>query len=437
MLGIASPATGAARIRNPGAPRPLRYVLDLRWDARTRTLAGTETIRLENTGRTGLPSVWIRLWPNGWRGHLHGEPGGCRAPREDISVLSGARIVRYAVRCSAVEVALERPLAPSSAATVVLRFAAHTPRVNDRFGLDAGTNLLGNVVPILAVRDADGWHLDPYTYVGDPGYSLVAAWRAHLVLPANLNAATTGVEISNRIVGERRVIEAATPHARDFALAIGRLRVRETTVNGIELRVFGSPIIPDAAMRHTLRHAREALETYERWYGRYGSSELDVVSGRLPYGGMEYPEIIFTTPDTATVTHEVAHQWWYSIVGDDQYRQPWLDESFASWNEEQFAPGTYNCDPAEPLRDAVGGLALGMSYYERHPAAYWAVIYRGGECALTRLEQDLGRNTFLGLLRTEARRFRYGVVTTRDFLALLKEVSPTEERSWARLVGLP
>jgi len=417
-------------------PQPLRYVLDLRWDDRTRTLAGTEAVRLENAGDAALSSVWLRLWPNGWRARRDAEAGGCRAPRESISVISGARIVGHAVDCSAVELALELPLAPSSATTVVLRFAARTPRADDRFGLDAGTNLLGNVVPILAVRDANGWHLDPYTLVGDPGYSLAAAWRARLVLPARLNAATTGVEVSNRIAGGRRVIEAATPLARDFALAIGRLRVREVTIDGTELRVFGSLLISDAVMRHTLRRAREALDTYGSWYGRYGSSELDVVAGRLPYGGMEYPEIIFTTPGTATVAHEVAHQWWYATVGNDQYRQPWLDESFASWSEEQLAPGSYDCDPAEPLRDAVGGLAQGMSYYEHHPAAYWAVIYRGGECALTRLEQDLGRDTFLGLLRTEVQRFRNGVVTTPGFLALLEEVSPEEELSWAELVGL-
>ena len=33
-----------------------------------------------------------------------------------------------------------------------------------------------------------------------------------------------------------------------------------------------------------------------------------------------------------TPVHEVSHQWFYSIVGDDQWSEPWLDESFAEFS---------------------------------------------------------------------------------------------------------
>ena len=48
---------------------------------------------------------------------------------------------------------------------------------------------------------------------------------------------------------------------------------------------------------------------------------------------MEYPTIIFTNPSRFTISHELSHQWWYGIVGDDQFHEPWLDESFATWSE--------------------------------------------------------------------------------------------------------
>lgn len=35
----------------------------------------------------------------------------------------------------------------------------------------------------------------------------------------------------------------------------------------------------------------------------------------------------------ATASHEVAHQWFYGLVGDDQARDPWLDEAFATYAE--------------------------------------------------------------------------------------------------------
>ena len=33
------------------------------------------------------------------------------------------------------------------------------------------------------------------------------------------------------------------------------------------------------------------------------------------------------------LVHEVAHMWFYGMVGNSQFRDPWLDEAFASWAE--------------------------------------------------------------------------------------------------------
>ena len=38
------------------------------------------------------------------------------------------------------------------------------------------------------------------------------------------------------------------------------------------------------------------------------------------------------------VAHEVAHQWWYSLVGNDQIDEPWLDEAFAQFTTALVLP---------------------------------------------------------------------------------------------------
>jgi Peptidase family M1 domain len=183
------------------------------------------------------------------------------------------------------------------------------------------------------------------------------------------------------------------------------------------------------------------LRTFNRWYGPYRSPTLDIVLTRLPYAGIEYPEIVFSDPDRATITHEVAHQWFYAIVGDNQYREPWLDESFASWSEEQLNRGEYGCNPAKPFGRFPYGLSRGLAYFNRHPGRYTDddytdVVYRGGSCALTVLERELGSKRFLALLRREVARYRYRVVDSRDFIALIAAVDPAVARSWARLTHL-
>ena len=44
------------------------------------------------------------------------------------------------------------------------------------------------------------------------------------------------------------------------------------------------------------------------------------------FGGMEYPGFVLDLVSTNALTHELGHQWWYGIVGDDEYNTPWLDE---------------------------------------------------------------------------------------------------------------
>ena len=34
------------------------------------------------------------------------------------------------------------------------------------------------------------------------------------------------------------------------------------------------------------------------------------------------------------VSHEVAHQWFFNTVGNDEYTEPWLDEGMAEFSED-------------------------------------------------------------------------------------------------------
>ncbi|MBA2505024.1 MAG: hypothetical protein H0V29_03665 [Thermoleophilaceae bacterium] len=426
-------ADAAAAEGSTGRPQPLSHDVDLHWAPSTRILTGTESIEFRNIGPGALPVIWLRLWPND---SIRGQADGCRRPRLRIRALEGAIVARYAVACSAVALELSRPLATGETATVKLGLTARAPRSESLFGRSAGVDLFGRVVPVMAVRDSHGWHLDPDTAVGDPAFSLAAAWRATIRMPAWLDAASTGAESSSALEGGERVVRASTPRARDFGFAIGRLRHRSATVDGVRVRVLFSSRTSAARARQALGHARDAVRAYSRWYGAYGSPELDLVITGLGESSQEVPEIVFTDPDRATVAHEVAHQWFYAIVGNDQFRSPWLDESFASWSEAQLVPGHYECDRADPLGRYRGWLGRSLAFFEDHPEAYVDVVYERGACALSVLARALGRRRFLALLATEVSRHRYGVIDTAGFLDLVKGADPAVAARWARLTGL-
>jgi hypothetical protein len=303
-------------------PDGARYELRLGWQPGARALAGTERIAFVNTGGAPLREVWLRAWPNAL--------GSCARPLVDLTALEGGRIVDWRQGCTAAAVRLPGPVRPGGRGEVLLRLRVTAPRRADRFGIWRDVAYLGNALPILAVADRSGWHLPPYTRRGESFFSLTASWDVEVRVPAGLAVAATGTQRERAAVGRDELrLRFVAPRARDFALVIGRLRTTSARAAGVELRAVHRPGTPLRRVRRALATARAALRDYERWFGPYGAPELDLVEGPV---GMEYPELVLAGDlGPVVVAHELAHQWWYGLVGDDQWTSPWLDEGFAEF----------------------------------------------------------------------------------------------------------
>ncbi|MDQ3643566.1 MAG: hypothetical protein M3450_19385, partial [Actinomycetota bacterium] len=80
-----------------------------------------------------------------------------------------------------------------------------------------------------------------------------------------------------------------------------------------------------------------SLEDFGRRFGAYPWPTFTFAITPELGGGIEYPGHVMQGPNTIGVTsHEVGHQWFYGLVGNDQGRDPWLDEGLASWAEARF-----------------------------------------------------------------------------------------------------
>jgi hypothetical protein len=409
----------AASATLPRGPANAHYALDLDWDQERWRLSGTESVTFENTLADPLSTVWLRLWANG--------PAGCDAPAATVEVTSGGSAGTLATGCTALPILLTQPLAPGAIATVGLRFAIAVPPTNDRFGRSAGSAMLGAVVPILAVRDATGYHVsEPYTGNGESYYSLTSRWTVALAIPVGVDAVTTGTETTPRTVlpgGGSRLHVAAD--ARDFAMAIGPFTTRRSrVVDGVRIRVVATRATASEASA-TLERAAAALAAFTTWYGRYDGDELDVVAWNAP-GGMEWPGLVMSGP--GTIEHEVAHQWWYSMVGNDQYDEPWLDESWAVFSERRLDRGprfgATTCSSTDPLV-GYGNASLrdSMHRFDAYTSQYDAV-YAGGACTLWDLYRAIGRARFDAAARDLFKRFDGGVETTDDVIASWRRHAP-------------
>jgi aminopeptidase N len=141
------------------------------------------------------------------------------------------------------------------------------------------------------------------------------------------------------------------------------------------------------------------------------------------------------------VAHEVIHQWWYSLVGNDQIDEPWLDEALTQYStllyfEHRYGAETaagllerYFQDPYEALKEKGRDVPAGLPIAAYSDEDYGAVVYGKGPLYFHALRQKVGEGKFWEILQTYFARHRYGVATPEDWLAAVKAVTGQEYRA--------
>ena len=418
LLVLAGSVPSATAMGAPGVirdPADPSYVVHLKTRGVGHSWSGEESVTFTNLGAGDLGEIWLRLWSNGVMGC--GGVDGNDAIR--VFHVSGGVADPPTVDCTALRIQLDVPVPPGARATVGMRVAIDVPRRNDRFGYEPGLTLLGTALPTLAVRDDQGWHAtERFVDLGESFYSIVGTYRVTLNAPRGLSTPATGFAVAHRDTRNgRSVTTYAASSVRDFAWAAGHLAHVSGHVGATRVVVsYQRSGVTHLQALDALANARGAMRTYGRDFGAYPYREMDVV---LPtsasFGGMEYPQIVFTNP--YAISHEVAHQWWYGVVGDDEFQEPWLDEGFATWTE-RLAPGGgtpwRNCaTPSWPSAEAK--LTNDMGYWDAHRAQYGAVVYDIGGCLLANLAHRFGLTTFLRVLRSYAQAHWFGVARSSEF----------------------
>jgi hypothetical protein len=410
LLTSALPAAADEPVRTPGEPT---YRVRLATGPAGRVWRGTQRIAFTNLDAEPLSLIYLRLWSNGVE--------GCRAHAIVVTEVEGGTPGDPSGRCTVLPIELDAPVASGERATVAFRLTIDLPRRNDRFGTYRGLSLLGTALPTLAIHDDAGWHLPPFVDLGESFYSIVGEYSVTLSVPRGLDTPTTGVAVAEVGTPERRITTYRAADVRDFAWAAGHLsRVRGRSGSTGIVVWYQREGLRRARAVEALRDARRSLDAFSEAFGTFPYPEMDVVlTAFATFGGMEYPTIIFTNPDRLTVAHELAHQWWYGIVGDDEYTEPWLDESFATWSQYLPFAGWRTCPDGPSFPSGTARITNDMGYWRNHMDEYW-VIYSGGGCLLADLADRLGSDRFVEVLGDYARAHWLGVARTADFTAAVE-----------------
>ncbi|MFF1487473.1 M1 family aminopeptidase [Streptomyces sp. NPDC058319] len=411
--------------RTPAAPA---YTVSLSSNSTGTVWNGHESVSFTNASTTALNEVYLRLWDN--------HHGSCDAMPIQVGNVTGGTAGALSVACTALKIDLPAPLAQGRSATIGFDLGITVPSGSDRFGHDGAFNFIGNALPVLAVRDSAGWHLDPYTDNGESFYSLAADFKVSLDHPGSLLVPATGTSTDTPGSSGRTVTTATAAKVRDFAWAAGPFsKISGTSPGGVAVNVYSVSGISSAGAQSMLSTAKSAVDTHAARFGAYPYGELDaVIDNNYWFGGMEYPGFVLDLVSTTALTHEIGHQWWYGIVGDDEYNSPWLDEAFTDYATDlaQGITGT-NCWNSVSWASGAEKITNPMAYWDAHSSRYSTVVYGYGKCALHDLRRLIGDSAMTKLLKDYAAAHWYGVSTTAEFKAAAQAATGTDLTSfWSR-----
>jgi aminopeptidase N len=276
---------------------------------------------------------------------------------------------------------------------------------------------------------------------GSPGWFPVndnprdkASYDFAVTVPAGLTVMANGVLVSSTTAGGSTtwVWRERDPMASYLATAtLGRFDLTVSDVDGIPSYVA---VDPQLAKGQVLSKLPEAVRFYSSLYGPYPFDAVGAIVDSAKNVGYSLetqtkPNFPYV-PDEATLVHELAHMWYGDSVTLTRWPDIWLHEGFATWSEWIWSEHQGNKTAAQWFKQLYNTPAQDEAFWNPPPGdpgtpvlLFNGTIYYRGAMTLEALRQKVGDAMFKRIMRDWAQQYRFGNVTTPEFIALAERES--------------
>jgi len=494
------------------SPRNANYTIDVRLNHATRMLEGEQRLTWTNLQQKPTNRLWFHLYWNAWRnrhsswmredrirgrsdrGEEIAEGDWSFIEVESVGLADGTDLTRTMYFAfpddrnvddrTVMVVLLPEPVGPGESVELDMTWRAKIPRTFARTGFRGDFYFIAHWFPKLGVYEADGWNCHQF-HAGTEFYSDYGVYDVSMTVPSEFVLGATGQQAENRDNGDgttthrylQEDVHAFTWTASpDYFVVEDRFEHPE--LPPVDIRLLAQPEHEGQVERH-LEATKAALERYGSWYGAYPYGHLTVVDPAYGSGagGMEYPTL-FTAgsrlynprgggrPEGVTV-HEAGHQFWYSLVGNNEFEDAWIDEGLNTFSTGRTLFDAFG-ESARTVRffqppgvEGSGFFALlldGFNYggphlervgryrpdalsdnqgthsFRYHPKSGGSLSYSKTALWLGTLENWLGWETLADILSTFFERWRFRHPTAADFTAVAEELTEQDLSEFFRQV---
>jgi hypothetical protein len=360
--------------------------MQIDFDAAGNKFTGYQRAIYTNNSPDTLRSIFYHLFYNAFRpgsamqeraSHIRDQEGaivqkmlslkpdeyGCQ---QVDSIKINGKPQRFQIAGTIMKIFLDECIEPKTNALIELWFKSQVPKMIIRSGRNNNEQVAFTMTqwyPKIAAYDRAGWHTEEYIrreFFGpfsdfdvsiriDRRYCLAAT--GVLKNPGEIGYGYDG-KLPTSLPGEKFLTwKFKAERVHDFAWAADT-EYRHTTAktkSGIQLHFFYKPSTATVEDWTDLpKQVEHIFQWMEKKVGLYPYPQYSVVQGGS--GGTEYPMLTMILgkrpgskgmsggyPIITLAIHEIMHNWWYSVVANDESRSAWLDEGFALFFQYEYA----------------------------------------------------------------------------------------------------
>lgn len=435
------------------------YKMQLVYNEQSHTLEGKESVTYYNNSENMFTHLYFHLYPNAFREGAENKvvsstktqdayPNGESYGQIDIvRVYNNQRDLNFEITGedeNILMIELEEAIYPDESAEINIDFLTSLANINHRLGYGENTINFGNFYPIACVyEDGKGFSQSLYHSNGDPFYSDCANYEVSISYNSKYIIASSG-ELEKTTTSNGTCEQTYKgKNIRDFCFVLSdNLKMTSKKVDGIEIEYYGYK--NDQNLDKCLQVAVDAVKTFNDMFGKYPYKQLSIVKANFVHGGMEFPNIVLISDNLVNqidynyvIVHEIAHQWWYGVVGNDEYNHAWQDEGLAEYSSllfykkntsygENFNDMLTSANNSYKLFEDVYARVQGsvdsrmerpLCEFETEPE-YVQCTYTKGVLMFNNISDLIGEKKFIKALKEYCQKFKFKNAKPEDLIAI-------------------
>lgn len=310
--------------------------------------------------------------------------------------------------------------------------------------------------PFVAMYDETGWNIDEYSYRGESYYNDLANYDVTIIVPEDYVIASGGKLESSKISRGNKEERYVINDARDYSFSASKnYIVYEREIDEITHKIVSMETLSNNEQDTYFQILEDSFRVYTTYVGEYYYDYFTLELGYIY--GMESSSIIYCSSDVqeGTIVHEVVHQWFFFMIGNDQYDESFLDESLTTFASSLYYYDLYGMEgynTALDYRDSrqerllerwndYYGESLLRNTDEMGEGYAMLIYYQGPSMFRYYIDEYLNGDVeaFFDIMKTYYDRYQGDIASVEEFLTLLEEesgVDGTKEWFYFHLDGM-